>query len=133
VAYGVHGLLLTGVCGGRGNPCPPEATPYVIAVGFGVPVAIIAGLAWSGWTAFVVFPALAVGAIWAGFDLPPGEPARDGAFIAAGAFLAPAMLPFVRIPFAVRKRRRAQRLATQGGQAIGTAAEQKATFLDNTG
>jgi len=44
VAWGFHGLILIGDCGGDGAPaCPPESTPFFIAVAIGMPAAIIAG------------------------------------------------------------------------------------------
>lgn len=122
VAYGLHGLILTGNCGGDGYPpCPPESTPYFLAVGIGMPVAIIAGFVSTRGVAFALFPAVAAACFWAGFDLPPGE--RSVPFAVGGTFLAVMLLPLAVIPFGLRKRRLVHRLVTTGGQAIGTVTD----------
>jgi hypothetical protein len=119
VAWGIHGLMLIGNCGGDGAPpCPPEATPYFVAVAVGLPAAILAGIFGRTITTFAIFPAVAVGALWAGMDLTGG--ARATALLLGGIFGAVSLAPFALLPLQRRKRRRAMRLITEGATAIGT-------------
>lgn len=127
VAWGLHGLMLIGNCGGYRYPeCPPESTPYFIAMAVGMPAAIIAGIIGARTIAFGLFPAVAIGAFWAGFDMPAGE--RGVAFLIGGIFAAVMLVPFAFVPLAALKRRRAARLLAEGAQAIGTV-----THIRDTG
>src|SRR5690606_14548871 len=73
-AWGLHGLMLIGDCGGEGAPaCPPEATPFAIAVAVGIPAAIISGIAGGKFTLIGLFAAGSVGALWAAYELPPAD------------------------------------------------------------
>src|SRR5690606_31510950 len=119
MAWGFHGLMLIGDCGGDGAPaCPPESTPFFIAVAVGMPAAIIFGIAGSRFSLIGPFAAAAVSGLWAAYELPPGE--RTGALVVGGAFTVIALLPLVLVPFARRKRRLAAKLVAEGATAIGT-------------
>ncbi|HLV57292.1 MAG TPA: SHOCT domain-containing protein [Natronosporangium sp.] len=119
VAWGLRGLLLTGDCGGEGTPpCPPEAAPYFVAVGVGIPVVILAGIVGRTLAIFGVFPAVAAGAFWAASDLAGGS--RATALFLGGTFAAVTAAPFALIPFQARRRQRVLRIMNEGRTAIGT-------------
>lgn len=126
-AWGLRGLMLTGSCGGEGAPpCPPEATPYFIAVAVGLSVAILAGIFGRTVTSFLIFPAVGVGALWAALDSTGG--ARTTALILGVIFLSVALLPLVLVVLRSRKARHAQRLVNEGRTGIGTV-----TGIEDTG
>lgn len=119
VAWGLHGLMLTGDCGGEdAPPCPPEATPYFLAVGAGIPAVIVAGIIGRTLAIFGVFPAVAVGSLWAASDLSGGS--RAGALVLGGTFAAVTASPLVVIQFLTRRRQWMLRLINEGRTAIGT-------------
>lgn len=119
VAWGIHGMLLIGDCGGEGAPdCPPEATPYFLAMGLGIPAVIVSAIVGRTLAGFGVFPAVAVGALWAASDLTGG--ARTTALVLGGSFAAVTAGPLVVIPFLTRRRQRMLQLINDGRTAIGT-------------
>lgn len=120
IVWGVHGLVPIGPCGGDTGPeCPPEATPYFVAVSVGLPAAIVAAIAGGRLVFLTMFPAAAVGVLWGATQLPAGE--RSGAYLIAGVFLAGTLLPLVAMRLTAAKRHtRAQWLISHGEPAIGT-------------
>lgn len=119
VAWGLHGLMQIGSCGGDGAPpCPSEATPYAIAVAAGLPAAILAGVVGRTAATFLIFPAVAVGALWAAWEMPAGS--RTGTLLFGALFGAVSALPLALIGAGLRRRRLARRLVAEGGTAIGT-------------
>src|SRR5690606_33615446 len=79
--------MLIGNCGGDGAPaCPPESTPFFVAVAVGLPVAIIFGIAGGRFSLIGLFAAAGVSGLWAA-----GE--RTGALVVGGASTVIALLP----------------------------------------
>lgn len=124
IAWSIHGLMLIGNCGGDdAPPCPPESTPYFIGITAGIIATIFASIAGGGGGgAFIgLFPAIAIGALWAAFELPSEE--RAGPLLIGGIFVAVVLAPLLFVPFALARKRRALRLVTEGAAAIGTVTD----------
>lgn len=128
VAWGVHRLVSLGVsaCGGDFEPpCPPEATPAFIALGLGMPAAILGGIV--GWklVAFALLPAVGVGLLLGASNLT-GDARSLPTFLGL-AFVTGSLVP----AFLFRRfRRRAQRqfhqamrLLNEGRPAIGRVTD----------
>lgn len=121
VGWGVRHLVTFGPCGGDGVPsCPPEATPYAIAVAVGLPLAIIGGLIGRRLTTFALFPAIGVGALWGSTDASGTD--RLFPLILGAAFLAASLLPLAMIRRRRERTRLAARLLAEGRPAIATIA-----------
>lgn len=129
IGWGVHGLTLTGECGEYPDPpCPPESVPYFLAVGIGIPVAIIAAIAGGRLVIAAIFMAPGMGMIWAGLDQPSGPRlplVLFGALLTAGPVLLLAVILLVW----ARKSALAERLVAGGGAAIGTVTEIRDTGI----
>lgn len=122
LAWGIHGLMLTGSCGGDdAPPCPPEAVGYLVALIGGVLTSIVAAVAGGRLAGAGVFPAIGIGALWAGLELPAGS--GTTALVIGGVFLAVSLLPLLLVPYALRRRRRHARIVTDGVAGIGTVLD----------
>jgi Short C-terminal domain len=122
LGWGVHGLILIGECGEYPNPpCPPESVPYFLAVGAGVPGAIIAAVMGGRLAIAGVFVAPGIAMAWAGLDQPAGQRVPlllFGGLLSAGPVLLLAVILLVQ----ARKARLTGELIASGGEAIGTVS-----------
>jgi Short C-terminal domain len=120
ITWGVRGLTLTGECGEYpAPPCPPESVPYFLAVGIGLPVAIIAAIAGGRLLIAAIFTAPGIAMVWAALDQPADQRLPllvFGALLAAGPVLLLAVILLVH----ARKAGLAEQLVGGGAKAVGT-------------
>src|SRR5687767_7465778 len=101
LAWGLYNLLGIGSCGGEYAPCPSEATPYFIAVPFGIIASILGVFLGGGGLAFIgIFGAVGVASVLRGFNGGVGtEGETVFPFVFGGFFLVPVLLPLLFMVF----------------------------------
>ncbi|MER7335232.1 MULTISPECIES: SHOCT domain-containing protein [unclassified Micromonospora] len=128
VAWAIHGLLLIGTCGDVGQPpCPPQAPGYLGALFGGIIGVVIAVIAGAGLALPGLFLALTGAALWAAAELPATE--RGMPFLLAGIFGTMILVPLAVLPFVLRRRGTAARLAAEGAEAVGTVTDVRDTGM----
>jgi hypothetical protein len=116
--WGMYEMARSVGCGdATGVPCPPDWLPGVL--GAGIVVSVVSSFFGRGAYIFIgMFLAIGGGALGGGLQT---RAEGGSAMVLLGSiFLGVVLLPVLLLPFAVRKRRRAQRLLESGGEAIGT-------------
>lgn len=119
LAWGLHGVAQLSSCGGYGQqPCPPEATPYFIALIVGLMVSIATPRINFLLKLSMISLALGTGAIWAGLALPEGQGTVQ--LVLGGFFLVSGLLELMLLPLVILGKGQPPRLITEGSPAIAT-------------